>query len=75
MKIYEIIWVDSVGADGWVSKESVKEQEISTITTVGYLIAETTDSITLTMADTTLDECGAYMVIPKFAIKKKRLLK
>ena len=74
MKIYEITWIDSVGNDGWVLRDSVIEQDLGTITTVGYILYEDKERINLTMSNTTHDEVGAYIVIPKFAIKGKRLL-
>ena len=76
MKPVEIIWTDALGGDGWVEKEEVEKLPLAQIHSVGLLVNETPDHITITLADDPAQKnCGAYMVIPKFAIKKKRFLK
>jgi len=76
MKLLEIIWTDACGGDGWIEQADLKKKELSIIVTVGFLVRETDKSITLTMCDDKDHEMyGAYMVIPKINIKKKRILK
>ncbi|HEC32991.1 MAG TPA: hypothetical protein ENI63_01895 [Candidatus Kaiserbacteria bacterium] len=73
-KILEIKWKDACGDDGWVSLKSVEEQTLVEIKTIGYLVKETKEFITLTMA-LELDKTGAYLVIPKKMIISKRIIK
>lgn len=76
MRAIEIYWLDAQGDDGWLSRKEVEKQHITLIHTVGLLVSETKDHIAVTLADDPENEnVGAYMVIPKFAIKKKRYLK
>lgn len=76
MKILEITWIDACGGDAWIEVGDLKAKKISRITTVGYLVKEKEDSITLTMSfDEEHEMYGAFLVIPKINIKKKRILK
>ena len=76
MKLLEITWTDACGGDGWVEQDMLKKKELSTIVTVGFVVREIDKLITLTMCDDKDHEMfGAYMVIPKINIKKKRILK
>ena len=77
MKILSIEWLDAQSnGETWSSIKDAQKEKISLALTVGYLIAETEESITLSLSlDNENNMCGAYMVIPKINIKKKRILK
>jgi hypothetical protein len=77
-QIIFIRWIDATGADGWVraSKLIEDENKLAEIETIGYLVHEDKQSITLTMAkDISNGNCGAYMSIPKVCITKRKLIK
>lgn len=73
MKILEVTWTDAVGADEWEDQKSVKNTQLARITSVGYLVAEDEKKLTLTLSiDHTHENYGAYLVIPKVNIVKKK---
>lgn len=70
-----IEWDDASGSDGWIRAEKLIESDdkLARIKTVGYLVHEDKDSITLTMAhDTTNNNFGAFMSVPKSCIRKRK---
>jgi len=71
-----IEWLDASSLTGgvWHSNEDAKDLEVITVTSVGFVVAETKDSITLAPHISTDEVCGD-LCIPKCAIKKKRILK
>lgn len=75
MKIIYIEWNDAVSADGW-SDTSEIEPELALIVTVGILIKETDDIITVGLnQDITNEKHSCIMHIPKPWIKSKRIIK
>ena len=76
MKILEITWIDAAGADGWELLKNVADEKLPLITSIGYLVADRKDSLTITMAhDVANSNAGAWMIIPKVNIKRRRVLK
>lgn len=76
MKIIHIVWRDACGDDGWASREQVEKEELVRIETVGFLVRESKEAYTLTMAnDHSNEKVGAFMVIPKVNIIKRKYLK
>lgn len=76
-KIIMVKWMDASGADGWVRASKLIEDDnrLAEIETIGYLVHEDKQSITLTMAkDLSNSNCGAYMCIPKVCITKRKTI-
>jgi len=73
MKVLKISWVDSTFHDGWQQKEIV-DCSLSTCETVGILIKEDKDSITIAQSESE-NSWGDRITIPKCCIKKVRELK
>jgi len=71
-KIYKITWLDAVGEDtGWIDRETVKKEVLVPVHTVGFLVSEKEDCITLGMSyEPTNDNIAAYLTIPKLLIVK-----
>lgn len=75
-KVIYIEWVDAVGADGWTELSTIEKETLVTVVTVGFLLKETKDSFTvLHSIDVANKNTGAWMVIPKAQIKKRKFLK
>ena len=76
MKVIYLEWQDAVGADGWSKMATIEKEELATIKTVGFLLNETKTAITVLLAEDTSNKMsGAWMVIPKAQIKKRKFLK
>lgn len=76
MKVIHIVWRDACGDDGWASRAQVEREELVRIETVGFLVRESEEAYTLTMADDHENEkVGAFMVIPKVNVVSKKYLK
>lgn len=75
-KIIYIEWQDAVGADGWSRMTNIEKEGLATIKTVGFLLKETKESVTvLHSIDISNNMSGAWMVIPTAQIKKRKFLK
>ena len=77
MKILEVIWRDAVGDDSsnWKDINEVLKEQLVTVYTVGYLISEKEDCLTLAMAlEPENDNVGAYLTIPIVNIVEMREL-
>lgn len=73
-KLISINWVDSAVTMGWFY-EDYSDLNPSFITTIGFLVKETDDSISVS---TSLSEHGRFvdiLTIPKAVIKKRKFLK
>ncbi len=70
MEIVEVEWLDSCEFSGWRDKD-LTGLSLSHVHTVGYLVQETPDSITLVM-NISDDHYGAIWVIPKGSIKSQK---
>lgn len=64
-----VTWLDAKGTDGWTERAEVAEHVPGLIETVGFVVVDTDTHLTLTLALTDDGDCGAYMVIPKGAIR------
>ena len=69
MTVVEVHWIDSAGTDGWVDRKdaSAEADAYTTITTIGYLLDETTRSITIS-SSVGKGSVHAPLTIPKRAI-------
>lgn len=75
-KVIYIEWQDAVGADGWSRMSTIEKEGLASIKTVGFLIKETKESVTvLHSIDVSNEQSGAWMVIPTAQIKKRKFLK
>jgi len=73
-KVIYIEWEDAVGKQGWIHPN--EPLALAPIKTVGWYVAETKDSISVTTGIDTVE--NGYMgiqSIPKGNIKKRRYLK
>lgn len=64
-----VTWLDSKGTDGWTERSEVAEHVPALIETVGFVVVDTDTHLTLTLALTDDSDCGAFMVIPRGAIR------
>lgn len=67
---YIVKWRDSSALQGWHSVDDNRHGNITTITSIGWLVKETAKVITIT---TSISECGNVMdalSIPKEAVTK-----
>ena len=76
MKILSITWRDAVGEDvGWTDLETVKKEELCPVHTVGFLISEKEDCVTLGMSyEPSNEKVAAYLTIPKVLIVEQKEL-
>jgi hypothetical protein len=73
-RVIYIEWKDATGAQGWHAKEA--ELELAAIKSVGWLIRETKNAVSITTGIAVAD--GGYMgiqSIPKACIIKRRYIK
>ncbi len=74
-KIYIIDWIDSASENGWVASNDLGIANIAKCQSVGYLVKETKEHITLAQ-NRSKDEShypfGELISIPCVAITKKR---
>ncbi len=72
-KAYYVEWIDSAGQDeGWSNRIAVESWSPCKIATVGFLISESDDSITLAGSISDNEKLDGVLVIPKCSIKKKK---
>lgn len=67
MKIFKITWLDAVGEDGsgWVDLDTVKQEKLVPVTSVGFLVSKTDEHWTLCMSyEPTNEKVAAYITIP-----------
>lgn len=73
MNLVQITWVDAIGGDGWTTEKELKEQELIIHNSVGYVVMEDNDKVTITMSyDADKDNLGAWLCIPKRYIVEMR---
>ena len=73
MKRVEVRWVDSVVGDRWMDKEAVKDRRAGVCVSVGFLVDENPDAITLAQStgegeDDGVCEYGNPLTIPTVAL-------
>jgi len=75
-KAIYIEWEDSSAMAGrvWQEREQVSEQELCRCSTIGFVINETKDSITIAGSMESNDYVSGDMTIPKSAIRKRRIV-
>lgn len=68
--IIRITWRDATGVDeGWLDLEDVLKQNLSTIHTVGMLIADTDEYVTIALSyDEDNKNIAGYLTIPRVCI-------
>ena len=72
-QLVQVDWTDAVGADGWEELENIIDTELSVHKTVGFLLKEHKDRLIVTMSyDEVNEQLGAYLVIPKVNILKRK---
>ena len=76
MKALHLEWIDSSAMAGrvWQDRESVSEQVVCRCTTIGFVIKETRDSITIAGSMEGKNYVSGDMTIPKSSIRKRRIL-
>ena len=74
MKLVMIRWVDSAFLHGWVDRDSVKTHQPSDCVSVGLLVNEGKEHITIVQS-ASKEQVGDGLTIPKCCIKKMWQLK
>lgn len=70
-KIVLITWIDAMGGDGWLSLQEIKSQKPCEHNSIGFLVHETDEFVTITMSSEVEEEnMGAWLCIPRLYIKK-----
>lgn len=76
MRMVLIKWVDSAFAQGWMSRDAVKSHQLSKCVSVGILVAENDEQITIMQSlSVDKDQMGDGLTIPKCSIKRIRKLR
>ncbi len=75
MKIVRVEWVDSAFAQGWMDIEQAKNHTISHCTSVGILVHQDDEKITIMQSLSDKQDAGDGITIPKCSIKRMRMLK
>lgn len=75
MKLVQVDWLDAVGGDGWCNEKELQDQTPVLHHSVGYVIKDTKESLTITMSwDEKKVNLGAWLLIPRAYIKKVKKL-
>lgn len=75
MNLVQITWIDAIGGDGWTTEKELKEQELIIHNSVGYVVMEDDDKVTITMSyDKDHESLGAWLCIPRRYIVEMREL-
>lgn len=73
MNLVQITWIDAIGGDGWTTEKELREQTLTIHNSVGYLVAEDEDKVTITMSyDEDRESLGAWLCIPKKYVVEMR---
>lgn len=75
MKIVVVEWVDSAFCQGWMSKERARGHQLSRICSIGILLHEDNEKITIVQDTSSDDDVGDGITIPKVSITRIRQLK
>ena len=68
--------MDSAFAQGWMSREAVESHQLSRCVSVGILMAESDEQITIMQSmSVDKDQVGDGLTIPKCSIKRIRKLR
>lgn len=70
MILVMVKWVDSAFAHGWTLKETARKHTVSAIVSVGILLHEDREKITIMQSVSDKDDAGDGITIPKCSIKK-----
>lgn len=72
--LVKIDWVDASQKSGWHNKEDIDFERPMDIMTVGYIIHQNDEKVTVAASLTDLDcdnyQCNGIMMIPQVTIKK-----
>lgn len=75
MNLVQITWIDAIGGDGWTTEKELLEQRPVIHNSVGYVVMEDDDKVTITMSyDKDRESLGAWLCIPKKYIVEMREL-
>ena len=69
-----IVWQDSHSEQVWSAAKEI-DDDITPVTSIGWLIKETEKTITISTSRTKEDVFADPLTIPKFAISKRRKLR
>jgi len=75
MKMVLVEWVDSAFMQGWMLKEQALTHKFSHCTSIGFLVSEDKEQVTIVQSESDKDSVGDGLSIPKCSIKKIRNLK
>lgn len=73
MKLIYIEWMDAVSTDGWIKPDF--ELHPALCTSVGFLVRENKDYITICQGYSNVDSLNGFFTIPKGWIKKRKYVK
>ncbi len=74
MRISIIEWVDSAFCQGWMNRDNAKSHKESRIVTVGILLFEDDERVTVMQSLSDKNDAGDGITIPKCSIKRMRQL-
>jgi len=75
MKLVLVEWVDSAFAQGWMDKSVAKTHKASNCTSIGILVHQDNDKITIVQSISDKDSVGDGITIPRVSIKRIRKLR
>jgi hypothetical protein len=75
-KVVEVHWFDACAKSGWDSTQEYLAHDIAPVVSIGYLLKETKQAITLVQSQVTdWHDCSAAISIPKSWIVKMKVLR
>ena len=75
MKMVKLTWLDSSAGGPWNRIDDIKKERLATCTTVGMVLREDEESITVVQSFDGAESVDHFIVIPKFAIVKRKNLR
>jgi hypothetical protein len=70
MQVVEVEWVDSCYHQGWQDTDIAKNKQVSRCSSVGYVIRDDKDQLTIAQGMTSNDNVGDMVAIPRVSIIK-----
>ena len=74
--VVELLWLDSFWSHGWEHRDTILREDYSggQVRSVGYVVAETEEWVSIAQGMTEADQLGAVLRIPKVAVVSRRIL-
>ena len=72
LKCYEVVWADSCTRDGWDCVESYLDMVPAEVTSIGWLLSKTRQSVTLVQNFSPNGLVSSSITIPRGCIKEMR---